>query len=339
VYLAMINPSIPAPAHHLRCLRPHFHTLHGYGGILTGPGAKSGVKESEQNSNDNSGPVKLQVFAGLEFYFYGHEVHEAGTLECGHAHSIMDLPDHSTVHLCATDASGGNISLHCVCRPVGQCECLQDAGPRALARWTLIPGWNADENVPWRRRKLQVVEESSLETIPQDVKQLAKNLLKASLTDNLATKSALFGTLFRVLKDVAEPELTKTGKRLYAEASIYESSEYWQNERPRRRRAPTIFYGQYASSPLSPPRQASKRRPDLTQDPDIQISCVPTDYVQIQPSISESEAPDTAIQDSVASLRSQDQKNSKSHSEKEDPLIGRRICKLFSTGRYEGLPL
>jgi hypothetical protein len=279
---------------------------------------------------------------------YGHEDHEIASLQSGQTHSVVDLSDCSTVHLCATDASGGNLNLHCVCRPVGQCECLQDAGPRALARWTLIPGWNADENVPWRRRKLKIVE-VSLETIPHNVELLAKQLLAATSPEKIAptgaVPGALFGMLFRVLndrKDVVNPGLTKTGKRLFADASICDFSEHWQNERPRRNRAPTIFFGQYASPPSSPPRKPSKRRSGLIQDPDIHAANELTGNTQVQAPLLQKEAEDNVILRVLADMKSQEQvdgnigKDSQFHSESEDQLIGRRICKEFSTGKYEG---
>ena len=329
-------------SHLARNLRPHLYSRHGDGGLLS----LQKISETNggiQNPAPDSVPDDIQIPSGGEFYLYGHK--QIGGIfvalpngEVAEECCLLNLPDDCTLFLCIVDLSKKRVDIHRKCRSTTPCECLEDAGPRALARWIHVSGMSADQNVPWLRRRVKVTEVVQPSCVPVEISALIDRQISAAHAHGKEAHSnpGALGALFRLTVNHSEP-MTEPYHYSYEAAQ-----EYWQSERPRRSKVRTVFYG--ISPPTTPIFSRPKRKRQSSPKGPISSSPVKScgsDSTETSKSALQHSAPEKPLmqpmqRNSNCKSQSKPCNSGKKQRLKKDPLVGLRICKLFSSGTFEG---
>ena len=346
MFLVIIQPWIPPSAHRSKTLRPHLHTLYGEGGIFSS--ATLIVDDPSTGRNTR----QVQVSAGSQFFLYGH--HHADEDDCiriKYVQSSDDLDKHtecslkhvkenSTIFVCVAGHPDQSLTINLLCTPsTSSCENLEDAGPRALARWIMIPDFPTDQNVPWLRRRLRVKDTVRTEDLPPNIRTLLGKLLVklVSSTTEVETKKDIntyaYGNLCPVHpvksdesdraasqhEDFFQSDRSTKPERTTSQFDDIFQSDTWQIDRPRRSTVQTVFYG--ISPPSTPIFQRSKRR----RLGCLSSECSSTDL-----------ATKSAEPQRISNPVNKSVKESPKVLKTEDSLIGKTVWKTFSTGRFKG---
>jgi hypothetical protein len=320
----VVQRHLAISAHQSKFMRPHLHTLHGDGGLLSCANAS--------NSEKGSDPFKLSI--GSSFFMYGcrdvkalkleGSINKESSIVSYTACDLNDIDDECQVLLCVTDLPTKNETIYLVCKPsTKNCECLDDAGPRALARWISIPGCSADQNVPWLRRRLLVVEQIQDTFVSSRISGVLEELFSSKFTDSTSTsycsETVVSGIVYKIEYKMGQNQNDKTTRDLSDECSSPTPSQqlyYWQNDRPTRSTTRTIFYG--ISPPSTPVFQRSKRR---------RLGRIQSEQQQNPP------PGGTKLNSNATGVGLVAHQNLP----ERDPLIGQTIWKTFSTGRFRGV--